>query len=180
MAQKHKGRKGVTNSYVWHSIKPQMISWERRVFVTFGGGLEHAGGWNRSFAPKCCLSSFQCFSRFSWRSLLIEKMCISVHYVQTRIVKANCHYHCPFYNWTPVQSGQFRSICGTYGISSSSHFLNKLNTAIMLHWLMVKTQKDLYFLYISYKSHVLPFPKAYESFFCLFSKLAGSYLILLL
>lgn len=79
VARKHKGWEGVTNSYDWHSIKPQQISWKAGVFVTFGGGLEHAGGWNRSFTPKCCLSPSQCFSCSSWCSLLTEKMWVNVY-----------------------------------------------------------------------------------------------------
>lgn len=70
----HKGCQSVTISYDRHSIKPQPIRWKAGVFVTCRGGLAHAGGWNRSFTPKYCLSPSQCFSCSSWCSLLIEKM----------------------------------------------------------------------------------------------------------
>lgn len=80
VAWKHKGCEGATNSYDRNSIKPQQISWKDRVFVTFGGGLEDAGGSKRSLTPKYCLSSFQCFFLSSWCSLLTEKMCVNVQY----------------------------------------------------------------------------------------------------
>lgn len=85
VAPRHNGCEGVTNSYDTHRIKLQKISYEE-VF-TFGGDLEHAGGWNRSFTPKYCLSSFQCFSCFPWHSLTGRKKkgAFNVKYTWTNI-----------------------------------------------------------------------------------------------
>lgn len=90
LALEHKGWEGVTNSYNWHSIKPQQISWKDRVFVTFRGGLEHAGGWNRSFTPKYCLSSSQCFS-WSFGCSLLGKN-INERYYSTVIAQSIPHF----------------------------------------------------------------------------------------